>query len=136
MKFIEPRPLADPDAARSLLEIATTVEPIQDGRIHIEKINEPFLRGGGLLAEYGAGLARAIERGSLWKYESGGASCTVGRSRPRLHAAGREDTNGIQGPETVARQTARSRLILKRPHRNPIRPQSQSDCSTATAGSP
>ena len=27
---------------RKLLEIANTVEPIQDGRIHIEKINWPF----------------------------------------------------------------------------------------------
>ena len=48
-----------------------SVEPVQDGRIHIEKINGPFLRGGGLPAEYGAGLKRAIERGSLWLRESG-----------------------------------------------------------------
>jgi hypothetical protein len=44
MKFAEPRPYADPEkAARRLLEIANTVEPVQDGRIHIEKINGPFL---------------------------------------------------------------------------------------------
>ena len=42
MKFAEPRPYADPEkAARRLLEIANTVEPVQDGRIHIEKINGP-----------------------------------------------------------------------------------------------
>lgn len=41
------------------------------GRLHIEKINAPFLADGGLPAEYGAGLARAIERGWLWKHESG-----------------------------------------------------------------
>jgi hypothetical protein len=35
-------PYADPEkAARRILEIANAVEPIQ-GRIHIEKINEPY----------------------------------------------------------------------------------------------
>ena len=44
MKFVAPRPLADPEvAARKLLEIANSVEPVQDGRFHIEKINWPFL---------------------------------------------------------------------------------------------
>ena len=58
--------------ARKLLEIASTVEPIQDGRIHIEKINGPFLfTHGGSPAEYGAGLALAIAKGWLWRHESG-----------------------------------------------------------------
>ena len=58
MKFAEPRPYSDPEVAmRKLLEIASTVEPIQDGRIHIEKINGPFLfEHGGLPGQYGAGL--------------------------------------------------------------------------------
>jgi len=44
MKYANTRPYADPEkAARKLLEIASTIEPIQDGRIHIEKINGPFL---------------------------------------------------------------------------------------------
>ncbi len=30
-------------AARKLIEIANRVEAVQDGRIHIEKINYPFL---------------------------------------------------------------------------------------------
>jgi hypothetical protein len=57
MKYAAPRPYADPEkAARRILEIANSVEPIQ-GRIHIEKINEPFLfRDRGSPAEYGAGL--------------------------------------------------------------------------------
>jgi hypothetical protein len=57
MKFAENRPYADPEAAmRKLLEIASTVEPIQDGRIHIEKINGPFLfEHGGLPVQYKAG---------------------------------------------------------------------------------
>ena len=43
MKYTATRPYADAEkAARRILEIANAVEPIQ-GRIHIEKINEPFL---------------------------------------------------------------------------------------------
>ena len=65
MKFIAERPFADPDAAaRKLMEIANATEAVQDGRIHIEKINAPFLYGErGSPAEYGAGLKLAIERG-------------------------------------------------------------------------
>ena len=73
MKYIASRPFADPEvAARKLLEIANAAEAVQDGRIHIEKINEPFLyTEGGSPAEYGAGLKLAIERGWLWMHESG-----------------------------------------------------------------
>ena len=72
-KFVDPNPFNDPDAAtRKLVEIANSVEPVQDGRIHIEKINGPFLyREGGSPAEYGAGMKLAIERGWLWMHESG-----------------------------------------------------------------
>ena len=39
MKFVEPRPYADPDvAARKIIDLANAFEPIQDGRIYIEKI--------------------------------------------------------------------------------------------------
>ena len=73
MKFAEPRPYADPErAARRLLEIANTIEPVQDGRIHIEKINWPFLsQDKASPAEYGAGLKLAIERGWFVMHESG-----------------------------------------------------------------
>ena len=73
MKFIEGRPFADPDAAaRKLLELANAFEPIQDGRIYIEKINGPFLfELKGTPAEYKAGLLRAIENGWLELHESG-----------------------------------------------------------------
>jgi hypothetical protein len=73
MKFVAPRPFADPEAAaRKLLEIANAVEPVQDSRIHIEKINWPFLSElKGTPAEYSAGLKLAIERGRLWPHESG-----------------------------------------------------------------
>ena len=49
MKFTDTRPYADPvKAARKLLEIASTIEPVQDGRIYIELLNGAFLfsRGG------------------------------------------------------------------------------------------
>jgi hypothetical protein len=73
MKYSTDRPFADPEAAaRKLLEIANATEPVQDGRIHIEKLNSPFLfKEGGSPAEYTAGLELAIARGWLWRHESG-----------------------------------------------------------------
>ena len=73
MKFAKDRPYSDPEkAARKLIEIANAVEAVQDGRIHIEKINGPFLSEfKGSPAEYKAGLDRAIDRGWLWLHESG-----------------------------------------------------------------
>ena len=73
MKFAEPRLYAHPEkAARRIMEIASTVEPAQDGRIYIELINGPFLfKDKGSPAEYGAGMALAIERGWLVMHESG-----------------------------------------------------------------
>jgi hypothetical protein len=63
----------DPEkAARRIMEIAHTVPAVQDGRIHIEKVNEPFLfEDKGNPARYGAGIKFAIERGWLWMHESG-----------------------------------------------------------------
>jgi hypothetical protein len=47
-------------------------EPIQDGRIYIEKLNGPFLFGDkGTPAEYRAGLDLAIARGWLELHDSG-----------------------------------------------------------------
>jgi hypothetical protein len=65
MKFVDPRPFADPEAAaRKLMEIANSVEPVHYGRFHIELINWPFLQEHrGSPAEYKAGLDFAIERG-------------------------------------------------------------------------
>jgi hypothetical protein len=73
MKFTADRPYSDPEkAARKLLEIANAAEALQDGRIHIEKINAPFLfRERATPAEYSAGLKLAIERGWLVMHESG-----------------------------------------------------------------
>ena len=73
MKLTADRPFADPDkAARRLLEHAQAFEPIQEGRIYIEKLNGPFLFiDKGSPAEYSAGLKLAIERGWLQLHESG-----------------------------------------------------------------
>jgi hypothetical protein len=43
VKYVETHALSDAEtAARKLIEIANGVEAVQDGRIHIEKINGPF----------------------------------------------------------------------------------------------
>lgn len=72
-KFATQRPYANPEAAaRQLVQLATTIEPGQDGRIHIEKINYPFLfslKGNG--TEFGAGIRYAVEKGWLELHESG-----------------------------------------------------------------
>jgi hypothetical protein len=72
MKFVERNTFADPDAAaRKLVEIANGVEVVQDGRIYIELVNEPFLAAGGSGDQFSAGIARAIALGWLWRHESG-----------------------------------------------------------------
>ncbi|WP_306664771.1 hypothetical protein [Bradyrhizobium sp. Arg816] len=52
--------------------MAASIEPVQDGRIYIERINAPFLytlKASGL--EFGAGIRRAVEKGWLELHESG-----------------------------------------------------------------
>ena len=72
MKFVERHPFADADAAaRKLVEIANGVEAVQDGRIYIEHVNEPFLATGGSGEQFRAGIERAIALGWLWRHESG-----------------------------------------------------------------
>ena len=72
MKLATDRPYSDPEnAARKLIEIANSVEAVQDGRIHVEKINWPFLKAGGSPDEYVAGLQTAIDRGWLEIHRSG-----------------------------------------------------------------
>jgi hypothetical protein len=72
MKFATDRPYSDPEkAARKILEIANAAEAVQDGRIHIEKINAPFL--------YREGATPAEHKG--WPGPG---------NRPRLSGASRE----------------------------------------------
>ena len=72
MKFVERHPFADPDvAARKLVEIANGVEAVQDGRIYIERVNEPFLAAGGSADQFRAAIEHAIALGWIWRHESG-----------------------------------------------------------------
>ena len=72
VKFVERHSFADPDvAARKLVEIANGVEAVQDGRIYIERVNEPFLAAGGSADQFRAAIERAIALGWLWRHESG-----------------------------------------------------------------
>jgi hypothetical protein len=72
MKFVEQNEFTDPDtAARRLVEIANAIEPVQDGRIYIEIINDRFLRDSGTPDQFRVGIARAIALGWLWRHESG-----------------------------------------------------------------
>jgi hypothetical protein len=43
-----------------LRKIANGVEAVQDGRIFIERVNEPFLAAGGSGERFKAGIERAI----------------------------------------------------------------------------
>ena len=72
-KFVETNSLSDPEtAARKLIEIASGVEAVQDGRIHIEKVNGPFLfEIKGTPAQYKVGRTYAIERGWIEMHRSG-----------------------------------------------------------------
>ena len=58
MKFAADRPYSDPEKpALKIVEIANSVEAVQDGRIYIELINGPFLfREKGTPDEYKAAL--------------------------------------------------------------------------------
>lgn len=72
-KFAAARPYAEPEAAaRQLVQLAASIEAVQDGRIYIEKINAPFLytlKDSG--PEFGAGLKYAVQQGWLELHESG-----------------------------------------------------------------
>lgn len=72
MKYTEPRPYADPNvAARKLIEIANSVEAVQDGRIHIEKSTDRSFSNSRDRQRNGAGLKLAIARDWLLLHESG-----------------------------------------------------------------
>jgi len=73
MKFAIDRPYGDPEAAaRKLIELANSVEAVQNGRIFIELINGPMLfEHKATPAEYSAGLKLAIDRGWLTLDRSG-----------------------------------------------------------------
>jgi hypothetical protein len=72
MKFVVCHPFANPDAsACKIVEIANGVEAMQDGRVYIERVNEPFLAAGGSGEQFRAGIERAIALGWIWRHQSG-----------------------------------------------------------------
>ncbi|MBR0871392.1 hypothetical protein JQ633_13575 [Bradyrhizobium tropiciagri] len=73
MKPVGDRPYSAPEkAARRIMEHARAFEPVQDGRIYIEKINYPMIyQDKATPAEYWAGLQYAIGQGWLEYHESG-----------------------------------------------------------------
>ncbi|AHY53063.1 hypothetical protein [Bradyrhizobium japonicum] len=82
MKLAAERAFAAPEAAaRKLVELAETIEAVQDGRIHIEKLNASFLytlKATG--SEFGAGIKHAVEKGWLELHESGTYVRLIGTS--------------------------------------------------------
>jgi hypothetical protein len=78
MKYATSRPYADPEkAAQRLMEHAQAFEPIQDGRIYIEKIN-----GRSCLAT-GPRL-RSTAPAWSWRSSAGGWSCMRGGTFVKL----------------------------------------------------
>ncbi|WFU76938.1 hypothetical protein QA642_13315 [Bradyrhizobium sp. CB2312] len=68
-----------------MIEIARGIEAVQDGRIHIEKINAPFLytfKASG--PEFGAGIKYPIEQGWLELHESGTDVRLLAQAKDRL----------------------------------------------------
>jgi hypothetical protein len=73
MKFATDRPFANLDAAvKKLLDIANAMEADHAGRLHIGTINREFLNAGGSVAEYGAAVKAAMDRGLITLHPSGG----------------------------------------------------------------
>ncbi|MDA9427116.1 hypothetical protein XH97_34115 [Bradyrhizobium sp. CCBAU 53380] len=71
MKYASAHPLAEPEtAARKLVEIASGIQPVQDGRVFIELINAPFLKQG-TGEQFSAAVTFAKEHGWLELHESG-----------------------------------------------------------------
>lgn len=91
MKYTEPRPYADPNvAARKLIEIANSVEAVQDGRIHIEKSTDRSFSNSRDRQRNGAGLKLAIARDCCCCMRAGLTLSSLRRERSCLHERGRQ----------------------------------------------
>lgn len=72
MKYVEPRPYANPEAAAAkLIEIAQGIR-IDEGRMSVGKWNDVFRAAGGNVTEYPAGRDHAIASGVIEMHECGG----------------------------------------------------------------
>jgi hypothetical protein len=65
----QPTPRAN--AARRLLEIASSMEPDTQGRIFVERLSAIFLNEGGDTYDYRAGVARLTRDGLIEMHETG-----------------------------------------------------------------
>lgn len=72
MKLSADRPISDPEAARRLMQHARAFEPVQDGRINVEKLNGLFL----FEDEGHAGRIFGRSRVALGWLEPDGAACS------------------------------------------------------------
>jgi hypothetical protein len=76
MKHVTERPFADPVvAARQLVQLASGIKAVQDGRIHIEKINYPFLYTLKEAAQSSAPASGALLRRAGWSCMRAGHTC-------------------------------------------------------------
>jgi hypothetical protein len=100
--FVLKRPYAKPEAAaRRLLEIASTIEDVVDGRIIVERVNLPFLREGGAPAEYRAGIERLKAEGLIDMHQSGAFFRFTEAGARALH----DWDAGFAGPTASSMQT-------------------------------
>lgn len=98
------RPYSDPEkAALSLVEIANTVEAVQDGRIHIELINGPFL-----FREKGTPQSCILVRAEGWPVVNDESF-----SRQQAAAAVIKAVESEATPETCATIAAGVAILLK-----------------------
>jgi hypothetical protein len=99
---------------RKIIEIANEFEPVQDGRIYIEKINGPMLFQLKVTpAEYKGGLDRAIEKGWLVLHESGTfVKFTQAGADLRMICARCDDTGWVCEDHTARLRLWRCRCAL------------------------
>ena len=100
MKFVEPRPFANPDvAARKLVEIASTIEPVQNGRIYARACVSPRDLGTKLSSPVQLPQRQRMQQDPAWHHEGGGQHIRISAGgadarhirNDQLEAAGRGD---------------------------------------------
>jgi hypothetical protein len=110
MKLSADRPFADPEeAARKLIEIATTVEAVQDRLIYIERVNGPFLKAGGNPAEYRPASNSQSAAAGCWDMNPAPTSSSP-RQAPRCllyWSAGERPQRGLWGAPGPPLQASR-----------------------------
>jgi hypothetical protein len=113
MKLTTERPFANPEAAaRKLVELASGIEPVQDGRIYIELINYPMLfKHKATADEYKAGLDLAVERGWLELHESGTYVRLLKTEAANRGGLSEPHQNALHCPRTVAQSLEKTNVM-------------------------